>query len=159
MTNIMIPWKPHATVASVLEQDGRFLLVEEEVDGHIVHNQPAGHLEPGETLIAAAIRETLEETGHDFLPTALLGVYLWHKDEYGTSFLRFAFRGEITGHDPARKLDAGIRRAVWLTHDEILTLGNTLRSPLVLRCIEDYQAGREYPLDLLTSLAPSGMPA
>ena len=145
-------WKPHVTVASVLEQDGRFLLVEEEADGRVVYNQPAGHLEEDESPLAGAVRETREETRYDFMPEAVLGVYRWRKPASDITYLRFAFTGRITGHDPARSLDAGILRAVWFTREEVAALGSALRSPLVLRCIDDYIAGKRYPLELLTEM-------
>ncbi|WP_127477163.1 NUDIX hydrolase [Sulfurivermis fontis] len=145
-------WKPHVTVASVLEQDGKFLLVEEEADGRVVYNQPAGHLEEDESPIAGAARETREETRYDFVPEALLGVYRWRKPDSDITYLRFAFTGRITGHDPARALDSGILRPVWLSRDEVAALGDALRSPLVLRCIDDYIAGKRYPLELLTEM-------
>jgi NADH pyrophosphatase NudC (nudix superfamily) len=142
-------WKPSVTVAAVIERNGAFLLVEEEAHGRIVFNQPAGHWERGETLAEACARETLEETAHHFRPTELLGVYRWHFPEVDVTFLRFAFCGEITGHEPARALDKEIRRAVWLTADEIRGLRKRHRSPLVLACVEDYLAGRRYPLDVV----------
>jgi len=142
-------WKPNVTVAAVLERDGRFLLVEEHTDVGIRFNQPAGHLEPGESLIEGAVRETLEETAYVFLPTALLGIYQFHHEPNDTTYLRFAFTGEITGHDTARELDEGIIRSAWLTVEEIRSQGAHHRTPLVMRCVEDYLAGRCYPLDLI----------
>ena len=142
-------WKPSVTVAAVIERDGAFLLVEEEAYGQIVFNQPAGHWEPGETLPEACAREALEETAYGFRPTELLGVYRWHSPGADVTFLRFAFCGEVTGHEPGRALDKEIRRAVWLTPEEIRGLRARHRSPLVLACVEDYLAGRRYPLDLL----------
>ena len=142
-------WKPSVTVAAVIERDGAFLLVEEEANGRIVFNQPAGHWERGESLAEACAREALEETAHHFRPDELLGVYRWHFPDADVTFLRFAFCGEVTGHDPQRKLDREIRRAVWLTPEEIRRLRGRHRSPLVLACVEDYLAGRRYPLDLL----------
>ena len=112
-------WKPNVTVAAVLERDGRFLLVEEHTELGDRFNQPAGHLEPGESLIEGAIRETLEETAYTFRPTALLGVYQYRQERNDTTYLRFAFTGEITGHEAARALDQGIIRAAWLTVEEI----------------------------------------
>jgi ADP-ribose pyrophosphatase YjhB (NUDIX family) len=142
-------WKPHVTVAAVMEQDGKFLLVEEETTHGILFNQPAGHLEAGESLIAAVAREVLEESAYDFEPQHLLGVYRWHSDASDTTYLRFAFAGRILAHHPERELDAGILRAIWLTPDEIRATRARHRSPLILRCIEDYQAGRRFPLDML----------
>ncbi len=143
-------WKPNVTVAAVLERDGKFLLVEEETADGIRYNQPAGHLECGESLFAAAIRETLEETAYTFVPQYLLGVYNWRHAAKDITYLRFAFGGEIVGHDPLRALDEGIIAAHWLTLDEIRALALRHRSPLILRCIEDWLAGKRYPLDLVT---------
>lgn len=143
-------WKPNVTVAAVLERDGKFLLVEEETEDGIRYNQPAGHLECGESLVAAAIRETMEETAYTFAPQYLLGVYHWRNEAKEITYLRFAFGGEIAGHDPLRPLDAGIVAARWLTLGEIRALAPRHRSPLILRCIEDWLAGKRYPLDLLT---------
>jgi len=142
-------WKPSVTVAAVIERDGAFLLVEEEANGRIVFNQPAGHWERGESLAEACAREALEETAHHFRPHELLGIYRWHFQDADVTFLRFAFRGKISGHDPQRKLDREIRRAVWMTPEEIRGVRDRHRSPLVLACVEDYLAGRRYPLDLL----------
>jgi 8-oxo-dGTP pyrophosphatase MutT (NUDIX family) len=143
-------WKPNVTVAAVLERDGRFLLVEEHTELGIQFNQPAGHLEPGESLIEGAIRETLEETAYTFRPAALLGVYQFHHEPNDTTYLRFAFTGEITGHEAARALDQGIIRAAWLTVEEFRGNRTRHRTPLVMRCVDDYLAGRRYPLDLIT---------
>src|SRR3954463_13139650 len=112
-------WKPHVTVAAVAERDGRFLLIEEETKLGAFYNQPAGHLEQGETLLAAVIRETLEESAHHFTPRALLGVYHYHSRSNDTTYMRFAFTGDITGHEPGRALDAGIIRALWMSPAEI----------------------------------------
>ncbi len=143
-------WKPNVTVAAIVEQEGRFLLVEEEAGGEIVLNQPAGHWEQDESLVQGAAREALEETGYDVRPTALVGIYRWPHPKREITYLRFAFAGEITGFDPQRKLDEGILRAVWLTPEELRRDAARHRSPLVLRCVEDYLAGKRYPLDLLT---------
>lgn len=143
-------WKPHVTVAAVIESDGQFLLVEEETDDGIRFNQPAGHLECGEALTDAVIREALEETGYHFVPSALVGVYNWRNEAKDVTYLRFAFTGELAGHDTERPLDTGILAARWLSVVEIDALADRHRSPLVLRCIEDWQAGRRYPLDLMT---------
>lgn len=143
-------WKPNVTVAAVVEQEGRFLLVEERVSGELLYNQPAGHLEPGESLVAGAVREMLEETAYGFSPEALVGIYRWHHAAKNVTYLRFAFTGRVTGYDPGRRLDRGIVRAAWFSLDEARALAPRHRSPLVLRCIEDYLAGRRYPLELLT---------
>lgn len=146
-------WKPNVTVAAVIERDGKFLLVEEHTSQGVRFNQPAGHLEANESLLEAAAREVLEESAYSFTPQHLLGIYRWHAPESDTTYLRFAFTGTLTGHDPQRKLDRGIIRAVWLTPDEIDAIQERHRSPLVLRCIEDYLTGRRYPLDLLVHYA------
>lgn len=143
-------WKPNVTVAAVLEREGKFLLVEEETDEGIRFNQPAGHLECRESLTDAVIREVLEETGYRFVPQYLIGVYNWRNEARDVTYLRFSFAGEITGHDAQRPLDEGIIAARWLTLDEIRALEARHRSPLILRCIEDWQAGKRYPLDLIT---------
>lgn len=142
-------WKPNATVAAVIERDGKFLLVEETTSQGVRFNQPAGHWEPEETLAAAATREVLEESAYDFEPQYLLGIYRWHAPESDTTYLRFAFGGKLLAHHPERPLDEGILRAVWLTTDEIRASQALHRSPLVLRCVEDYLAGKRYPLDIL----------
>ena len=143
-------FKPNTTVAAVIEQDGRFLLVEEMILGQLRLNQPAGHLEQGESIVDAVIRETLEETAHHFRPSALTGIYQWSPPERPElTYLRFAFTGEITGFDPARTLDDGIVRAVWLTPAELAQRAEQHRSPLVAGCIRDYLSGQRYPLALL----------
>ncbi|MDR2220943.1 MAG: NUDIX hydrolase [Methylobacillus sp.] len=145
-------WKPNVTVAAVIEQDGKFLLVEEETADGVMFNQPAGHLEDDETLLAGVAREVLEETAYDFKPTGLLGMYHWKHPKKDITYLRFAFTGEIGGHDPNRKLDDGILRACWLTPDEIRATQSQHRSPQVLTCIEHYLAGQHFPLSALTHL-------
>lgn len=143
-------WKPHVTVAAVVQRDGKFLLVEEETDVGLAFNQPAGHLEEGEALVDAVVRETLEETAYHFKPTHLLGIYHWqHPTKEDTTYLRFAFAGELRGYEAGRRLDDGIVGARWLTLDEVKATQARHRSPLILRCIEDLLAGRKYPLDLL----------
>lgn len=142
-------WKPNVTVAAVAERDGRFLLVEEDTGRGRIFNQPAGHLDPGESLIQAVVREALEETAYTFEPAALLGIYQYHSEADGTTYLRFAFSGAMVAHDSLRRLDHGILRAVWLSVDDIRREAARHRSPLVMRCIEDYRAGRRHPLDVL----------
>ena len=142
-------WKPNVTVAAVIERNGKFLLVEEATPHGTRFNQPAGHLEANESLLAAVVRETLEESAYHFSPQHLLGIYRWHSPESNTTYLRFAFTGNITGHEADRTLDSGILQAVWLTLDEISAKQAQHRSPLVLQCIKDFQAGKRYPLDLL----------
>lgn len=158
--------RPDLTVAAVAERDGKFLLVEERIGQHMVFNQPAGHVERGEQLVTAVIRETLEETAWTFEPESLVGVYFWDQPEKQRSFMRFAFCGRVLHHDSRRRLDRGIRRAVWFSHEQIRSHEQRLRSPMVLRCVEDYLAGRRYPLELvreflqapLASEAPSVSP-
>jgi 8-oxo-dGTP pyrophosphatase MutT (NUDIX family) len=146
-------WKPNVTVAAVVERDGSFLLIEEETTDGVFFNQPAGHLEPGESLVEAVIRETLEESGYTFMPTALIGIYQYRQSAADTTYLRFAYSGRITGHDAARPLDEGILRALWMPADEIHATARRHRSPLVVRCVEDYLAGRRFPLDLVAHCA------
>ncbi len=142
-------WKPNVTVAAVVERDGRFLLVEEETEDGVRFNQPAGHLDAGESLVAACAREALEETAWTFRPTALIGIYQWPRPQGDITYLRFAFGGELGVHEPTRTLDAGILRAVWMTPEEIGASRSRHRSPLVAQCVSDYLAGRRYPLDLV----------
>jgi len=145
-------WKPYVTVAAVVERDGKYLLVEEQDDGRLVLNQPAGHLDEGESLLAAVVRETLEETAWHFVPEFLIGVYRWPRPEKGVTYLRFAFSGHVTDHDPVRTLDDGIVRAVWLTPQEIAAEAARHRSPQVQRTLNDYLSGRRYPLNLLSEV-------
>jgi ADP-ribose pyrophosphatase YjhB (NUDIX family) len=142
-------WKPHVTVAAVVERDGKFLLVEEETDEGIQFNQPAGHLECGESLTDAVIREVLEETAYTFIPRFLVGIYHWPHPCKDITYLRFAFGGEIVGHEPERKLDTGILGARWCSFDEIRANADRHRSPMNLSCIEDWYAGKRYPLELV----------
>ncbi len=143
-------WKPNVTVAAVVEKDGKYLLVEEQTGSGILFNQPAGHLEPGESIIAAAIRETLEETAYTFAPQSVLGIYRWHSRAENITFIRFAFTGSVIAHDPDRALDTGIVRAGWFGIDEIRQMTYCHRSPLVMKCIEDHLAGKHYSLEILT---------
>ena len=147
-------WKPNVVVAAIVERDGKFLLVEEEADGEIVLNQPAGHLDEGESLIDAVIRETLEETAWHIEPTALLGVYRWMPPAKTVTYLRFAFIARALREENGRALDHGCLRALWLTPEEIRANRARLRSPQVERCLDDYLAGTRYPLDLLGEYAP-----
>ncbi len=142
-------WKPSVTVAAIVERDGRFLLVEENTDRGRLFNQPAGHLDPGESLIDAVKREALEETACSFEPTGLLGVYQYRSVADDVTYIRFAFTGAITGPEPGRALDADIIRPVWLAPEEIRREAARHRSPLVMRCIDDYLSGRGFPLDVL----------
>jgi len=141
--------RPSVTVAAVIEQQGRYLLVEEETDDGIRINQPAGHLEPGESIVAGAVREALEEIAHAFSPTGLVGIYRWSHSAGHLTYVRFAFCGELGAREAGRELDQGILRTLWLTPDELRACGPAHRSPLVLRCVEDHLAGRRYPLDIL----------
>ena len=142
-------WKPNVTVAAVVMRDGKFLLVEEETEAGLAFNQPAGHLEEGESLLDAVVRETLEETAYHFKPTHLVGIYTWQHPTKKLTYLRFAFGGELHGYEADRPLDEGIVAARWLTLDEIKATQARHRSPLILRCIEDMLAGKTCPLDLL----------
>ena len=146
-------WKPHVTVAAVIERDGRFLLVEEETESGLRFNQPAGHLECRESLIDAVRRETLEETAYHFEPKALVGIYNWRNEARDMTYLRFAFTGEITGHDPDQPLDDGIVAAHWLTLADIESRRAEHRSLMVMRCIDDWLAGRRYPLELMVNFS------
>lgn len=145
-------WRPDVTVACVVPRDGRFLLVEESIRGRLVLNQPAGHLEPNETLCDAALRETLEETGWTVALHGLIGIYQWSNRATDSHFLRFTFAAEALAHDARRNLDTGIVRAVWLTRDEIAAERQRLRSPMVLRGVDDFLAGKRQPLDGLVPL-------
>jgi 8-oxo-dGTP pyrophosphatase MutT (NUDIX family) len=147
----MSRWRPSVTVAAVIERDGRFLFVEEIANGQRVLNQPAGHLDPGESLLQAVARETLEETAHRILPTALLGIYRWRYDKEDVTFLRFAFRGRVDGVEAGRALDKEIVAAIWLTPAELAGRRTEHRSPLVQQCVDDYLAGRSFPLDVLSN--------
>lgn len=133
-------------------REGRFLMIEERVSGRLVLNQPAGHLEEGETLLAAAVRETREETAWRFAPEALVGTYLWRNPDNGRGFLRFTFCGSVDDHRAAQKLDFGIARALWLTREELLAQADRLRSPLVMRCVDDFLRGARHPLASVASL-------
>jgi 8-oxo-dGTP pyrophosphatase MutT (NUDIX family) len=145
-------WKPSVTVAAIIERDGHFLLVEEETSDGIRFNQPAGHLDPNESLPEAVARETLEEAAYEFIPTGLVGVYMSRYVSSRTlkevTYLRFAFCGNL-GVQYDRELDEGILRAVWMTRDELLACQEKHRSPLVLQCIDDYLAGQRMPLSVI----------
>jgi 8-oxo-dGTP pyrophosphatase MutT (NUDIX family) len=143
-------WRPSVTVAAVIERGGRFLFVEERIDGRLVLNQPAGHLDPGESLVAACRREVLEETAHDFEPRALVGVYRWHYAAKDVTFLRFCFAGDVGEAQAERKLAKEIVRLHWLTPVELEARKSDHRSPLVAKCVADFLAGRRFPLELLS---------
>lgn len=147
-------WKPAVVVAAIIENEGRFLLVEENTPEGVRFNQPAGHLDPGESIEHAVIRETLEETAHDFTPTELVGMYLMRYEspqgQLLSTFIRFAFVGTLgTKHD--QPLDDGIIRTVWMTRDELAACRDRHRSPLTLQCVDDYLKGQRAPLSLLHS--------
>lgn len=148
-------WKPSVTVAAVIEQQGRFLLVEEHTPEGLRLNNPAGHLDPGESPAQGCSREVLEETAYAFAPTGLVGLYLsrLQRQRDGApediTYLRFAYAGALGAFDAQRTLDTGIERTVWLTADELRASQDRHRSPLVLRCMEDYLRGQRYPLELV----------
>ena len=151
-------WCPRATVACVVARGDRFLIVEEEIFGELAYNQPAGHLDPHESIQAAAVRETLEETGHTIVLDSFLGAWQWVSHEHGEQVLRFSFAGHVVAYDPERPLDEGIRRALWLRRDEIEALGARLRSPLILPTIDAWLNGRRLPLDTVESMLPGAAP-
>jgi len=143
---------PEVTVAAITEVGGRFLLVEERVNGRLLFNQPAGHVEHGETLLAAVVREAREETAWRFDPQSLLGVYLWRNPASERAVLRFAFTGEVSHHDDTLTLDRGIVGTHWLTPVELDQRRSRLRSPLVQRCVRDYLSGRRQGLESVAEL-------
>lgn len=147
-------WQPDVTVATVVVRDGKLLMVEEDVRGRRVLNQPAGHLEPDESLFDAALRETLEETGWHVRLTAFVGAYQWKAPDEsaggsGRHYLRMAFAAEPVSHDADRALDEGIVQALWLRPEELRGQHVRHRSPLVWRVVEDFLGGRRHPLDAL----------
>ncbi|MGR9072704.1 MAG: NUDIX hydrolase [Gammaproteobacteria bacterium] len=145
-------WKPHVTVAAVIEKDRRFLLVEEETTEGLAFNQPAGHLENGEDLISAIKREVIEETAWKFEPQSVIAVQLWRKDILSETFLRICFSGYCHSYDPEGELDDGIVETHWLSRGEIAARRKRLRSPLVLTSIDEYLCGRKFPLSILKTL-------
>lgn len=151
MREVDIP-RPAVTVATIVERDGRFLFVEEMTRSGLRLNQPAGHLEAAEALADAAARETLEETRYRVRPSAVVGIYRWQAVDTGATFVRFAFAADVLGHEPDRALDEGIVRALWLTYDELVAKRALHRSPLVLRCVDDWRAGRRLPLATVTEV-------
>lgn len=146
-------WQPDVTVATVVVSDGRLLVVEERVNGRLVLNQPAGHLEPDESLLDAALRETREETGWEVRLTGFIGAYQWKAPETGRHYLRFAFAAEPVAHDAAATLDEGIVQALWMTPAELNAAADRHRSPLVWRVVMDHLAGQRFPLSMLQHLA------
>lgn len=149
-------WPPHLVVATLVQHAGRFLCVEERIDGKLVINQPAGHWDRGETVFDAARRETLEESGWHVELTDLLGIYGHTPPQLGYGFLRFAFLARPLRHEPERPLDTGIERTLWLSRDELSVERARHRGPMVLRCVDDALAGQRYPLELIRDLPPSG---
>jgi 8-oxo-dGTP pyrophosphatase MutT (NUDIX family) len=145
----MTDWHAHTTVATVVEKNGKFLVVEELKENGLVINQPAGHLEPGESLQDAARRETLEETGWTVELTGLLGTALYTSPDNGVTYHRTTFLATALHHDPERPLDSGIERALWLSRDELQADSARMRSPLVLATIDQYLSGKLYPLDFI----------
>jgi len=143
-------WKPNVTVAAIIEENGKFLLVEVHTSQGLKFNKPACHLEANESLLHAVVREALEESAYDFEPQNLVGIYRWHAEASNTTYLRFAYSGRILAHHAGRALDEGIVRAVWMSVEEIRASVPRHRSPLILRCVEDYLAGKRYPLELIT---------
>ncbi len=142
-------WKPHLTVAAVVCRDDEYLFVRERIDGRSVLNQPAGHVEDGESLIDAVVRETLEETAWDFRPESLVGVYRWRNPVSQETFIRVCFSGRLLAHHPERSLDDGIEASVWLSPADLSGPNYSLRSPLVSRVVADHLSGQRYPLDIL----------
>ncbi len=152
-------WRPDLTVAAIVQRDQQFLIVEERIGGALVFNQPAGHVEDGESIVEAAVRETLEETAWRFTPRHLLGLYLWRNPANGASVLRVAISGEVSGHDSTRPLDTGIVAARWMSAAALRAEPARLRSPLVMRCIDDHLAGVRHDLAALNHLGPTPVPA
>lgn len=140
------------TVAAIIEADGQFLCVEEREHERLVINQPAGHLEPGESLVDGVVREVLEETGWRFAPQGVVGIYRWHHSHDNKTYVRVCFFGTGYDHNPEQRLDKGIERALWLSRDALSLRTAALRSPMVLRCVDDYLAGQRYPLDIVIDL-------
>lgn len=145
-------WTAHVTVAAIVEQDGKFLLIEEETNRGNRFNQPAGHLEDNETLSEAVIRETQEEAAYSFTPTALLGIYHWKHEHNNSTYLRFAYIGKVSNHQPEQVLDDGIIRSVWMSIEEIHEKAMLMRSPQVVTCFEDYLKGQSFPLNTINHL-------
>jgi 8-oxo-dGTP pyrophosphatase MutT (NUDIX family) len=147
-----MPRNPDITVAAIALVEDRFLVVEERINRRLVFNQPAGHVERGESVIAAVIREVREETAWHFTPEALLGVYLWRNPGSGRATLRFAFTGSVSDHDAAQPLDRGILRTHWLSQPQLTERADRLRSPLVMRCVEDFRLGIFQPLAAVSGI-------
>jgi 8-oxo-dGTP pyrophosphatase MutT (NUDIX family) len=150
-------WKPDVTVAALVEREGLFLIVEENIGGRLVFNQPAGHVEEGESLLAAVVRETLEETAWRFLPEYLLGLYHW-RSPTGHSTLRIAFTGSVAAFEPQRALTWPVVAAHWLSRAHLAARVAQCRTPLVLQCIDDYIGGRRLPLEAIAEALPPCSP-
>lgn len=146
-------WKPNVTVAAVVERRGCFLLVEEQTGEGLQLNQPAGHLEPGESLVDAVVRETFEETAHRFAPDSVVGVYQWLRPQDGVAYLRFAFGGKVGEAENGAVLDTGIERTLWMSLEDLRACRHRHRSPLVLKCAEDWVAGHRFGLEMLCHIA------
>lgn len=146
------PWQPDTTVATIVVRDGKLLMVEEHAEGRLVLNQPAGHLEPNESLLDAAVRETLEESAWTVRPSHFIGAYQWTA-QTGSQYLRFAFAAEPVAHDPTLALDEGIVRAIWMSPEELQQAQGRHRSPLVWQVVADYLAGRRFPLSAVSRIA------
>lgn len=143
-------WKPNTTVSAIAANNGKYLIVEEKIQDKLVYNQPAGHLERGESLIEAIKREVLEETAWEFEPESLVGIYLYpNPNEKEITYLRFCFYGHCVKHHSEQKLDKGIVQAIWLSPEQLKQQADKLRSPMVIKCIEDYLAGNRIPLSML----------
>lgn len=147
-------WKPNVTVAAIVERDQKFLLVEENTDNHLVFNQPAGHLEKTESLVDAVRREVLEETAWEFVPQSIVGIYLYPNQHSDITYLRVCFSGTCDNFHPEQVLDDGIIQTVWFSKEDIQQNINKMHSPMVSRCIDDYLAGKTFPLDLLNHYLP-----
>jgi 8-oxo-dGTP pyrophosphatase MutT (NUDIX family) len=142
-------WQPHVTVATVVEDNGHYLLVEEFRDGKLVYNQPAGHLDPNESLAEAAVRETLEETGWHIDLQGLVGLALYYAPQNQTTYHRTTFYAQAIRHDPELTLDDGIERAVWMSYEDMLNAADKMRSKLVIQAVEQYRNNHKYPLSMI----------
>ncbi len=145
-------WKPHVTVAAIAERDSRYLMVTETDNGRSVINQPAGHLEAGESLLEAVTREVREETGRAFVVESLIGIYQWHDPQHDRSWLRFTFSGEVGPRDANQPIDDVIIAPIWMDYRQIQTAIARHRSPMVMACIDDYRRGQRHALDCLQQL-------
>lgn len=147
----MMTWKPHLTVAAVIERDGQFLMVKERSDNLTVYNQPAGHVENEETIFDAIVREVNEETAWHFTPEYIVGLYKWRKADIDRTFVRICYSGTVKDHNALQQLDDGILSANWMTIEELMNMDTQkMRSPMVRQCINDYGKGSQFPLDFIT---------